>query len=46
MPEGAARANLRDLLDGGHWVLETNLDEVAGLARDLPGRVWRIAALW
>ena len=40
MPEGAARAYLRDLpdaelhlLDGGHWLLETNLDEVAALAR-------------
>jgi pimeloyl-ACP methyl ester carboxylesterase len=36
MPEGAARAYLRDLpeaelhlLDGGHWLLETHLDEVA-----------------
>jgi pimeloyl-ACP methyl ester carboxylesterase len=35
MPEGAARAYLRDLpdaelhlLDGGHWALETNLDEI------------------
>ncbi|HEX2529164.1 MAG TPA: alpha/beta hydrolase [Geminicoccus sp.] len=41
MPEGAARAYLRDLpdaelhlLDGGHWLLETNLDEVAAIARD------------
>jgi pimeloyl-ACP methyl ester carboxylesterase len=38
MPEGAARAYLRDLpkaelhlLDGGHWLLETNLDEVVAL---------------
>jgi pimeloyl-ACP methyl ester carboxylesterase len=41
MPAGAARAYLRDLpaadlhlLDGGHWLLETNLDEVAGLMRE------------
>lgn len=40
MPEGAARAYLRDLpeaelhlLDGGHWLLETHLDEVVGLIR-------------
>jgi pimeloyl-ACP methyl ester carboxylesterase len=40
MPEGAARAYLRDLpdaelhlLDGGHWLLETHLDEVVRLAR-------------
>jgi pimeloyl-ACP methyl ester carboxylesterase len=45
MPEGSARAYLRDLpnaelhlLDGGHWLLETNLDEVAALARDFLGR--------
>ncbi len=45
MPEGAARAYLRDLpeaelhlLDGGHWALETNLDEVVGLAREFLGR--------
>jgi pimeloyl-ACP methyl ester carboxylesterase len=47
MPEGSARAYLRDLpdaelhlLDGGHWLLETNLDEVVGLAREFLGRVW------
>jgi pimeloyl-ACP methyl ester carboxylesterase len=41
MPEGAARAYLRDLpnaelhlLDGGHWLLETNLAEVVTLVRD------------
>ncbi|GAA3464937.1 alpha/beta fold hydrolase [Saccharothrix longispora] len=41
MPEGAARAYLRDLpdaelhlLDGGHWALETNLAEVVPLVRD------------
>ncbi|RYX85472.1 alpha/beta hydrolase [bacterium] len=41
MPTGAARAYLRDLpeaelhlLDGGHWALETNLDEIVPLARD------------
>jgi pimeloyl-ACP methyl ester carboxylesterase len=40
MPEGAARAYLRDLpdaelrlLDGGHWLLETHLDEVVSLVR-------------
>ncbi|MFP2924819.1 alpha/beta fold hydrolase [Pyxidicoccus sp. 3LG] len=40
MPEGAAKAWLRDLpeaelhlLDGGHWALETNLDEVVSLTR-------------
>ncbi len=46
MPEGAARAYLRDaqdaelhLLDGGHWALETNLDEIVTLARDFLDRV-------
>ncbi|MEU9508969.1 alpha/beta hydrolase [Micromonospora sp. NPDC048170] len=46
MPEGAARAYLRDLpdaelhlLDGGHWLLETHLDEVVRLVRDFLGRV-------
>jgi surfactin synthase thioesterase subunit len=45
MPEGSARAYLRDLpdaelhlLDGGHWLLETNLEEVTALARDFLGR--------
>jgi pimeloyl-ACP methyl ester carboxylesterase len=45
MPEGAARAYLRDLpdaelhlLDGGHWLLETNLAEVVALSRDFLGR--------
>jgi pimeloyl-ACP methyl ester carboxylesterase len=45
MPAGAARAYLRDLpdaelhlLDGGHWLLETHLDEVASLLRDFLGR--------
>jgi pimeloyl-ACP methyl ester carboxylesterase len=45
MPEGSARAYLRDLpdaelhlLDGGHWALETNLAEIAALARDFLGR--------
>lgn len=40
MPESAARAYLRDLpdaelhlLDGGHWLLETNLEEVVSLVR-------------
>jgi pimeloyl-ACP methyl ester carboxylesterase len=47
MPEGSARAYLRDLpdaelhlLDGGHWLLETNLAEVVALARDFLPRVW------
>jgi pimeloyl-ACP methyl ester carboxylesterase len=47
MPEGAARAYLRDLpdaelhlLDGGHWLLETNLAEVAALSRDFLDRVY------
>jgi pimeloyl-ACP methyl ester carboxylesterase len=46
MPEKSARAYLRDLpdaelhlLDGGHWLLETNLDEVVALMRGFLGRV-------
>jgi pimeloyl-ACP methyl ester carboxylesterase len=46
MPEGAARAYLRDLpdaelhlVDGGHWALETNLTEIVALIRDFLGRV-------
>lgn len=46
MPEGAARAYLRDLpdaelhlLNGGHWALETNLDEIVALSRAFLGRV-------
>jgi pimeloyl-ACP methyl ester carboxylesterase len=46
MPEVSARAYLRDLpqaelhlLDGGHWLLETSLDDVAALTRDFLGRV-------
>ena len=46
MPEESARAYLRDLpkaelhlLDGGHWLLETHLDEVVALMRDFLGRV-------
>ncbi|WP_067487517.1 alpha/beta fold hydrolase [Actinomadura hibisca] len=46
MPEGSARAYLRDvpdaelhLLDTGHWALETHLDEIAALVRDFLGRV-------
>ena len=46
MPEGAARAYLRDLpdaelhlLDGGHWLLETHLGEVVAHVRDFLGRV-------
>lgn len=45
MPEGSARAYLRDLpdaelhlLDGGHWLLETNLSEVVSLSRDFLAR--------
>jgi pimeloyl-ACP methyl ester carboxylesterase len=41
MPEAAARAYLRDLpdaelhvLDGGHWALETNLEEIVVRVRD------------
>ena len=44
MPEQSARAYLRDLpdaalhlLDGGHWLLETHLDEVVPLIRDFLG---------
>jgi pimeloyl-ACP methyl ester carboxylesterase len=46
MPEASAKAYSRDLpnadlhlLDGGHWLLETHLDEVAGLMRDFLSRV-------
>lgn len=46
MPEASARAYLRDLpeaelhmLDGGHWALETNCNEIVSLARDFLGRV-------
>jgi pimeloyl-ACP methyl ester carboxylesterase len=46
MPEPSARAYLRDLpdaelhlLDGGHWLLETNLEEVIALIRDFLARV-------
>jgi pimeloyl-ACP methyl ester carboxylesterase len=46
MPEGSARAYVRDLpdaelhlVDGGHWALETNLDEVVALARRFLSRV-------
>jgi pimeloyl-ACP methyl ester carboxylesterase len=45
MPEPSARAYLRDLpdaelhlLDGGHWLLETNLPEVVSLTRDFLDR--------
>lgn len=41
MPEASARAYLRDLpdaelhlLDGGHWLLETNLDDAIALTRN------------
>jgi hypothetical protein len=46
MPEDAARVYLRELpqaelhlLNGGHWALETNLDEIVPLARDFLGRL-------
>jgi pimeloyl-ACP methyl ester carboxylesterase len=46
MPEGAARAYLRDvpdaelhLLDGGHWLLETHLVEAANLMRSFLAKV-------
>ncbi|HEX6258475.1 MAG TPA: alpha/beta hydrolase [Candidatus Saccharimonadales bacterium] len=45
MPEKSAKAYLRDLpnaelrlLNGGHWLLETHLDEVAALVRDFLDR--------
>jgi pimeloyl-ACP methyl ester carboxylesterase len=48
MPEASARAYLRDLpraelhlLDGGHWLLETNLAEAVDLTRDFLKRVHR-----
>jgi pimeloyl-ACP methyl ester carboxylesterase len=48
MPEKSARAYLGDLpeaelhlLDGGHWLLETNLDEVTLLIRDFLDRTLR-----
>jgi pimeloyl-ACP methyl ester carboxylesterase len=47
MPEKSARAYLRDLpeaelhlLDGGHWLLETHLDEVVPLVRGFLDRVF------
>jgi surfactin synthase thioesterase subunit len=46
MPENSARAYLHDipeaelhLLDGAHWLLETHLEEVVPLIRDLLNRV-------
>lgn len=46
MPEPSARAYLRDLpeaelhlLDGGHWLLETSLDEAVSLSRAFLARV-------
>lgn len=45
MPEASAKAYLRDLpdaelhlLDGGHWLLETNLEEAAALIADFLAR--------
>jgi len=51
MPAASAQAYLRDLpnaelhlLDGGHWLLETCLEEVVDLVRDFLGRVhWQSA---
>jgi pimeloyl-ACP methyl ester carboxylesterase len=50
MPEASARAYLRDLpnaelhlLDGGHWLLETNLSEVVSLTRDFLSRIESLA---
>lgn len=47
MPEKSARAYLRDLpdaelhlLDGGHWLLETNLEEAVDLSRNFLKRVF------
>jgi len=46
MPEGAGRAYLRDLpraelhlIDSGHWLLETHLDEAVALTRRFLSRV-------
>lgn len=46
MPEASARAYLRDLpdaelhfLDGGHWLLETCLDQAVSLSRDFLSRL-------
>ena len=46
MPERSARAYLRDLpnaelhlLDGGHWLLETNLDKVVSIIRSFLNRL-------
>ncbi|WP_068874925.1 alpha/beta fold hydrolase [Phenylobacterium sp. CCH12-B4] len=50
MPEASARAYLRDLpdaelhlLDGGHWLLETNLDEAVALTRNFLTRAFPAA---
>ncbi|MGH6616828.1 alpha/beta fold hydrolase [Sphingomonas sp.] len=50
MPEASGRAYLRDLpeaelhmLDGGHWLLETNLVEAVELTEDFLERVFRNA---
>lgn len=51
MPEKSARAYLRDLpdaelhlLDGGHWLLETHLDEVSMHIRQFLGKYTNIRA--
>jgi pimeloyl-ACP methyl ester carboxylesterase len=51
MPEGAGRAYLRDLpdaelhvLDAGHWLLETNLEEAVTLSRAFLSRVHSVDA--
>lgn len=51
MPEASARAYLRDLPnaelhlfnDGGHWLLETHLEEMVALTRGFLGRVHTVA---
>ena len=50
MPEASAHAYLRDLpeaelhlLDGGHWLLETNLAEVVAITRDFLSRQEQMA---
>ncbi|MBD9639013.1 alpha/beta hydrolase [Ensifer sp. ENS07] len=50
MPEASARAYLRDLpdaglhlLEGGHWLLETHLDQVVELVRDFLTRLNPVA---
>jgi hypothetical protein len=53
MSESSARPYLRDLpgaelhlLDGGHWALETNLDEIVALARLFRARLHLKVLTW